>query len=44
MSENNEAVSILPSKEELEEIENSASQIKIVGERYPEANMRMVGR
>lgn len=44
LTENNEAVSILLSKEELEEIENSASQIKIVGERYPEANMKMVGR
>lgn len=44
LTENNKATSILLSKEELQEIENSASQIKIVGERYPEANMKMAGR
>jgi len=44
LAENNGAVSILLSREELEEIEISASQIKIVGERYPEANMKMTGR
>jgi len=44
LTENNGAVSILLSKEELQEIEISASQIKIIGERYPEANMKMTGR
>lgn len=44
MTENNGAVSILLSKEELQEIEILASKIKIVGERYPEANMKMTGR
>jgi aryl-alcohol dehydrogenase-like predicted oxidoreductase len=44
LTENNGAISILLSKEELQEIEISASQIKIVGDRYPEANMKMTGR
>lgn len=44
LAENNGAVSILLNKEELQEIETLASQIKIVGERYPEANMKMTGR
>ena len=44
LTENNGATLILLSKKELQEIEISASQIKIVGERYPEANMKMTGR
>ncbi|HZV69196.1 MAG TPA: aldo/keto reductase [Saprospiraceae bacterium] len=42
--ENISAVSIVLSTDELKEIENSASQIKIVGDRYAEANMKMTGR
>jgi len=44
LTENNGAVSIILSRQELKEIETSALQINIVGERYPEANMKMTGR
>ncbi|MFT3911361.1 MAG: aldo/keto reductase [Ferruginibacter sp.] len=42
--ENNGAASIVLSKDDLKEIEVSASQVEIVGARYAEANMRMAGR
>ncbi len=41
--ENIGATSIVLSTDELKEIENSASEIKIVGERYPEFAMKMTG-
>jgi aryl-alcohol dehydrogenase-like predicted oxidoreductase len=44
LTENNGAALIVLTPEDLQEIETSASQIKIVGERYPEANMKMTGR
>ena len=44
LTENNGAVSIKLNPEELQEIEILATQINIVGERYPEANMKMTGR
>ena len=44
LTENNAAVSITLSPQDLQEIEKSASQINIIGERYPEANMKMTGR
>ena len=44
LTENNSATSIVLSADELKEIEVSASQIKVVGERYPENIMKMTGR
>ncbi len=42
--ENNGAVSISLTPEELQEIEVGASHIKITGERYPESLMKLAGR
>lgn len=44
LTENNGAVSITLSPQDLQEMDISASQINIIGERYPEANMKMTGR
>ena len=44
LTENNGAVSIKLNPEELQEIEILATQINIIGERYPEDNMKMTGR
>jgi aryl-alcohol dehydrogenase-like predicted oxidoreductase len=44
LTENNGAASIVLTPGELEEIEVSASQIKVTGERYPENIMKMTGR
>jgi aryl-alcohol dehydrogenase-like predicted oxidoreductase len=44
LTENNEAASIVLTSDELREIEASASQIKVTGERYPEHIMKMTGR
>jgi aryl-alcohol dehydrogenase-like predicted oxidoreductase len=44
LTENNTATSIVLSADELEEINVSASQIKIMGERYPEQILKMTGR
>jgi aryl-alcohol dehydrogenase-like predicted oxidoreductase len=44
LTENNAAASIVLSADELEEINVSASQIKIMGERYPEQILKMTGR
>jgi aryl-alcohol dehydrogenase-like predicted oxidoreductase len=44
LTENNEAVSIILSSDELQEIEVSASQIKVTGERYHEMALNMTGR
>lgn len=44
LSENNGAISIVLTSDELEEIEVSASQIKVTGERYPENILKMTGR
>jgi aryl-alcohol dehydrogenase-like predicted oxidoreductase len=43
MTENNGAVSIVLTEDELQEIEVSFSQIKVTGERYPEHIMKMTG-
>jgi aryl-alcohol dehydrogenase-like predicted oxidoreductase len=42
--ENNGAVSIILTSEELKEINISASQINVIGERYPESALNMTGR
>jgi aryl-alcohol dehydrogenase-like predicted oxidoreductase len=44
LTENNAATAIILSADELEEINVSASQIKIMGERYPEQILKMTGR
>jgi aryl-alcohol dehydrogenase-like predicted oxidoreductase len=44
LTENNTATAIVFSADELEEINVSASQIKIMGERYPEQILKMTGR
>jgi aryl-alcohol dehydrogenase-like predicted oxidoreductase len=44
LSESNKAASIVLNNDELQEIETSLAQIKIVGERYPEASLKMTGR
>jgi aryl-alcohol dehydrogenase-like predicted oxidoreductase len=44
LTENNAATAIVLSADELEEINVSASQIKIMGERYPEQILKMTGR
>ncbi len=44
LTENNEAVSIILTPKELEEINISASQIKVVGERYHQVALDMTGR
>ncbi|MDB5223461.1 MAG: Aldo-keto reductase [Chitinophagaceae bacterium] len=44
LTENNGAASIVLTPDELQEIEVSASQIKVTGERYPENIMKMTGR
>ena len=43
LTENNVAVSVILSPEELQEIEISSLQINIVGARYPDANMKLTG-
>lgn len=43
LTENIGATRVLLTEDELNEIETSASQIKIVGDRYPEAAMKMTG-
>ena len=43
LTENNGAVSVILSPEELQEIEISSLQINIVGARYPDANMKLTG-
>lgn len=44
LSESNKASSIVLNNDELQEIETSLTQIKIVGERYPEASLKITGR
>jgi aryl-alcohol dehydrogenase-like predicted oxidoreductase len=44
LTENNGATSIVLTSNELQEIEVSASQIKVTGERYPENILKMTGR
>ena len=44
LTENNGAASIVLTTVELQEIEDSASQIKVIGERYPENILKMTGR
>jgi aryl-alcohol dehydrogenase-like predicted oxidoreductase len=44
LTENNGATSIVLTSDELQEIEVSASQIKVTGERYPENILKMTGR
>ena len=44
LTENNGAASIVLTSDELKEIEVSAAQIKVTGERYPENIMKMTGR
>jgi aryl-alcohol dehydrogenase-like predicted oxidoreductase len=44
LSENNAAASIILSPDELQEIEISAAQIKVTGERYPENILKLTGR
>jgi aryl-alcohol dehydrogenase-like predicted oxidoreductase len=44
LTENKGATSIVLTSEELQEIEVSASQIKVTGERYPENILKMTGR
>ena len=44
LTENNGAASIVLTSDELQEIEVSASQIKVTGERYPENILKMTGR
>jgi aryl-alcohol dehydrogenase-like predicted oxidoreductase len=44
LAENNAATAIILNADELEEINVSASQIKIMGERYPEQILKMTGR
>lgn len=44
LTENNGATSIVLTSDELKEIEVSAAQIKVTGERYPENIMKMTGR
>ncbi len=43
LTENNGATSIVLTPDELQEIEVSASQIKVTGERYPENILKMTG-
>ncbi len=43
LTENNGAVSVILSPEELQEIEIYSLQINIVGARYPDANMKLTG-
>jgi aryl-alcohol dehydrogenase-like predicted oxidoreductase len=43
LTENNEAISIELSKEELKEIENASAQIEITGSRYTEAMEKSTG-
>jgi aryl-alcohol dehydrogenase-like predicted oxidoreductase len=42
--ENNGATTIVLTTEELQDIETSASKIKVIGERYPENILKMTGR
>jgi aryl-alcohol dehydrogenase-like predicted oxidoreductase len=44
LNENNGAASIELTSDELQEIELSAAQIKVIGERYPENILKMTGR
>lgn len=44
LTENIGAASIILNSEELKEMEEAAQRIKIVGERYPEATLKMTGR
>ena len=44
LTENNGATSIVLTSDELQEIEVSASQIKVTGERYPENILKLTGR
>ena len=44
LAENNGAASIVLTPDELQEIEVSAAQIKVTGERYPENILKMTGR
>jgi aryl-alcohol dehydrogenase-like predicted oxidoreductase len=44
LEENLGAVNITLTPQELQQIEESASQITVVGERYPEAMQRMINR
>ena len=44
LTENNGAASIVLTSDELQEIEVSASQIKVTGERYPENILKLTGR
>src|SRR5450759_719960 len=44
LTENNGATSIVLTSDELLEIEVSASQIKVIGERYPENILKLTGR
>ncbi len=44
LTENNGAASIVLTADEVKEIEVSAAQIKVTGERYPENIMKMTGR
>ena len=44
LTENNGATSLILTSDELLEIEVSASQIKVIGERYPENILKLTGR
>ncbi|WP_291870481.1 aldo/keto reductase [Maribacter sp.] len=44
LTENNGAISIILTENELQEIEVSSTQIKVVGQRYPENILKMTGR
>lgn len=44
LTENNGATSIVLTSDELQEIDVSASQIKVTGERYPENILKLTGR
>ena len=44
LTENNGAASIVLTSDELQEIEVSASEIKVIGERYPENILKLTGR
>ena len=44
LAENNGAASIVLTPDELQEIEVSAAQIRVTGERYPENILKMTGR
>lgn len=43
LTENIGATKVVLTADELQEIESSASQIKVIGDRYPEAAMKMTG-